>query len=138
MFSDTQDRVLFVAMSEGENFMTNTKPVRFDTVLVNMAEGYNGKEGVFTSPQDGAYIFSVQFCLQRQINYQILVNNVAYGTTFKQRSINGEKSCSSVVTTAFLLTNDTVWVKPINHDGAIVSISNVYPAWSMFTGIFIG
>lgn len=142
--------VAFIATKTSANTYCNGY-IRFENVLLNNGSGFDTRINYyhqFIAPMSGIYLFSVQVCYNGNgTYYRTNTNNVnvmlysqtrnqEYGASHYQSNY---ESCSSMTTTAYLSTNDTIGVLCRSTGDILQSRSSGYTSsyWTMFTGALI-
>lgn len=140
--------VAFIATKTSANDYCNGY-VTFNNVLMNNGSAFDTRFNYqFIAPTSGIYFFSVQVCYNGNgTYYQTNTNNVnvmlysqtrnqEYGASHYQSNY---ESCSSMTTTAYLSTNDTIGVLCRSTGDILQSRSSGYTSsyWTMFTGALI-
>ncbi|XP_013406650.1 complement C1q-like protein 4 [Lingula anatina] len=98
--------------------------VKFDSIITNAGNGYNGMTGIFTAPTDGTYYFSFHAITNSAKNsvMQIMKNGIliirGYGNSGHCGCAHATISNSVILQ---LQANDKVWVEA--NEGGLYSLS---------------
>ncbi|XP_045185310.1 uncharacterized protein LOC123543296 [Mercenaria mercenaria] len=117
----------------------NGQTLIFTKTVYDKGLGYNNGTGVYTTPVSGAYLFSVQLCIQvdKFVYVEIVHEDV---TIMKVRLVDEGKtyhSCSTVTGVAVLNKGERVWVKSrLSSTGENIWRSP-NSVWNSFSGVLI-
>ena len=81
----------------------------FPTVLYNIGRGYDSSTGIFTSPEDGTYVFYVT--IRSYNSYSIDVDIVKNGISKVRVDTHGTYQTGTNMAVLSLDRGDKVWVK---------------------------
>ena len=119
---------------------TQNQVIIFPTVLENIGNSYNPGTGVFTSPTNGTYIFTMQTCtITAQYAYFQLVVDSSDNVILVLRNYD-----ASVATTTsdsvphYLMVGQRVWVQSNYNSGTTTTLwHNEDYCWNHFSGVLV-
>lgn len=105
----------------------------FDSVQVNIGDGYNSHHGVFIAPVAGTYVFhsSILADNDREVWCRFSVNGV-HGDAIYARGTDGRHDQGSQMIIAQLNQGEDVSVQNIAADDAIYGDGSIYSTFSGF------
>ena len=134
LFTDPKQEVAFTAGVTSSSSTWNSGTLIFNSVILNVGNGYNPSTGVFTSPVAGTYVFYVTAV---EYNKQYLKVDIVLNSVSKVRTIGYSDAAFQTGTNMVVLNlqkGDSVWV--MYNDGTGYWTQTV-PA-TTFTGFLIG
>ena len=112
----------------------NSGTLVFNSVILNVGNGYNPSTGVFTSPVAGTYVFYVTAV---EYSKQYLMVDIVLNSVSKVRTI-GESNAAYQTGTNMVVLNlqkgDSVWVKHASGQGYYTLSVPI----TTFTGFLVG
>ena len=134
MFTDPKQKVAFTAGVTSSSTTWNSGTLIFNSVILNVGNGYNPSTGVFTSPVAGTYVFYVTAV---EYNKQYLVVDIVLNSVSKVRTM-GHNDASYQTGANMVVLNlqkgDSVWVM---YNAGTGYWTNSVPG-TTFTGFLIG
>ena len=134
MFADPKQKVAFTAGVTSSSSTWNSGTLIFNSVILNVGDGYNPSTGVFTSPVAGTYVFYVTAVeyIKHYLVVDIVLNSVSKVRAFGHSNAAYQTGTNMVVLN--LQKGDSVWVKHVSGKG--------YWSWTApattFSGFLIG
>ena len=111
LFTDPKQKVAFTAGVTSDSSTWNSGTLIFNSVILNVGNGYNPSTGVFTSPAAGTYVFYVTAVesIKQDLRVDIVLNSVS-----KVRTIGFHDAAFQTGTNMVVLNlkkGDSVWVR---------------------------
>ena len=110
----------------------------FETVLLNIGNGYHDNHGLFTAPVSGIYVFSVSMMNQADSDHHRIQVGLKKNGVYLARTMSDGKSINydqgSFTVTSQLDAGDDVWVAVYNPLTNVYLFGNRY---SSFTGFLL-
>ena len=134
LFTDPKQKVAFTAGVSSTSTTWNSGTLIFNSVILNVGNGYNPSTGVFTSPVAGTYVFYVSAL---EYSKQYLQVDIVLNSVSKVKLVGDSEAAYQTGTNMVVLNlqkGDSVWVKHVSGKG--YWSANV-PA-TTFTGFLIG
>lgn len=130
--------IAFSAKNAKDKSPSAGRTIIFTEALLNLGNAYRTDTGIFTAPNDGSYIFTVQICYDaaKLIDFGIVVNGENKHMA-RYRDNWSRVNCQSSTTTVELKSGDTVWVKVINQSGGTILYDDSTGYWNTFSGILV-
>ena len=134
LFTDPKQKVAFTTGVKSSSSTWNSGTLIFNSVILNVGNGYNPSTGVFTSPVAGTYVFYVTAVesIKQDLRVDIVLNSVSKVRTMGYSDAAYQTGTNMVVLN--LQKGDSVWV--MYNDGTGYWTQTV-PA-TTFTGFLIG
>ncbi|XP_078310363.1 uncharacterized protein LOC144618362 [Crassostrea virginica] len=131
---DPKQKVAFTAGVTSDSSTWNSGTLIFNSVILNIGNGYNPSTGVFTSPVAGTYVFYVTAVEYNKqfLNVDIVLNSASKVRTYSHNSAAYQTGTNMVVLN--LQKGDSVWVK---HSSGTGYHTHSVPL-TTFTGFQIG
>lgn len=117
--------------------MAQTGHVIFKNVTTNEGSAYSGTTGIFTCKYSGAYAFSwtIATSSQRYTNADLVVNDVAIGSSFTDSRGSSVAADSS---TGFVVYNLKVGDKVrVNINGTADALYSTFSGWRLQQSMFL-
>ena len=112
----------------------NSGTLIFNSVILNVGNGYNPSTGVFTSPMTGTFVFYVTAV---EYSKQYLMVDIVLNSVSKVRTI-GESNAGYQTGTNMVVLNlqkgDSVWVRHYSGKGYFTDSVPI----TTFTGLLVG
>ncbi|CAG2217779.1 C1QL [Mytilus edulis] len=108
---DLERRPTFFASLKTSQTLSNIKDiVKFDDAKINVRGGYDSRTGIFTTKQNGIYIFSSTIMANGggAVHFQLNKNNQFYTGGYAAKSTYGAHTVTSFIE---LRTGDKVYIK---------------------------
>ena len=89
----------------------------YNAVTTNIGNAYDPKDGFFTAPVSGAYVFFVN-CMSTASKSEepsVLVNGSVAATCFSNMPQGSPYEQGATLTTVHLNRGDKVWVRPVSY-----------------------
>ena len=134
LFTDPKQKVVFTAGVTSDSSTWNSGTLIFNSVILNVGNGYNPSTGVFTSPVAGTYVFYVTAV---EYDKQFLRVDIALNSVSKVRTYSYSDAAYKTGTNMVVLNlqkGDSVWVK---HSSGTGYHTHSVPL-TTFTGFQIG
>ena len=134
LLTDPKQNVGFTAGVTLDSTTWNSGTLIFNSVIVNVGNGYNPSTGVFTSPVAGTYVFyvtAVEYS-NNGLYVDIVLNSVSKVRAYSHSSTAFQTGTNMVVLN--LQKGDSVWV--IHYSGKGFNTHSV--PLTTFTGFQIG
>ena len=134
MFTDQKQKVAFTAGVTSYSTTWNSGTLIFNSVILNVGNGYNPSTGVFTSPMTGTYVFyvtAVEYNKQ-DLYVDIVLNSVSKVRTLAENSAAFQTGTNMVVLN--LQKGDSVWVSYAGGKGYYTGSVPI----TTFTGLLVG
>ena len=134
LITDPNQKVAFTAGVTSGSSTWNSGTLIFNSVILNVGNGYNPNTGVFTSPVAGTYVFYVTAVEYRDqgISVDIVLNSVSKVRTMGFSDANHQTGTNMVVLN--LQNGDSVWVRHFYGKGFYTQSVPM----TTFTGFLIG
>ena len=134
LFTDPKQKVAFTAGVTSQSTTWNSGTLIFNSVILNVGNGYNPSTGVFTPPVAGTYVFYVTAVEYEKTYLQvdIVLNSVSKVRTMGYNSAAYQTGTNMVVLN--LQKGDSVWVRHYDGRGYY---TNPVP-FTTFTGFLVG
>ena len=133
--SNIPSQVAFLAKKLGGSNVTSGI-VDFETIVLNVGNGYSNSTYKFTAPVSGIYQLQ-SFCLSKNTasgnDLQIMINDVLYAQA-RMDVGSAAHNTMSMATIASLSVGDTVHINSENSGGVSASGAN----WNNFSGHLVG
>ena len=134
MFTDPKQKVAFTAGVTSDSTTWNSGTLIFNSVILNVGNGYNPSTGIFTSPVAGTYVFyvtAVEYSNQ-YLRVDIVLNSVSKVRTMGDSSTSFQTGTNMVILN--LQKGDSVWVRYASGKGYYTSSVPI----TTFTGLLVG
>ena len=134
LLTDQKQKVAFTAGVTSSTSTWNSGTLIFNSVILNVGNGYNPSTGVFTSPVAGTYVFyvtAIEYSTQ-YLQVDIVQNSVSMVKLLGDDHADFQTGTNMVVLN--LQKGDRVWVRHVSGKGYW---SASVPA-TTFTGFLIG
>lgn len=98
-FKDSNQEVAFTAAVTSPNPTWNSGTLIFNVIITNIGNGYNPSPGMFTSPQEGTYVFYVS-ALEYKTQYlkiDVVMNSVSKVRAVSDSSASYQTAINVVV-----------------------------------------
>ena len=122
-------------------YSTNGAVIIYDTILVNVGNGYNASTGKFTAPCDGVYGFSYNYytdAVDQTMTDLLLNDNISYGRTETRIDMGNNSIVASGLIILEINANDYVWIKNTESGGGTVElIGSATEHYNYFSGFLI-
>nr|XP_022293091.1 uncharacterized protein LOC111103840 isoform X3 [Crassostrea virginica] len=131
---DPKQKVAFTAGVTSYSSAWNSGTLIFNSVILNVGNGYNPSTGVFTSPVTGTYVFYVTAV---EYSKQYLMVDIVLNSVSKVKLLGDSEAAYQTGTNMVVLNlqkGDSVWVRHVSGKGYW---SDSVPA-TTFTGFLIG
>ena len=111
LFTDPKQKVAFTAGVTSSSTTWNSGTLIFNSVILNVGNGYNPSTGVFTSPVAGTYVFYVSAVEynKQELRVDIVLNSVSKVRTMGYSDAAFQTGTNMVVLN--LQKGDSVWVR---------------------------
>ena len=116
--------IAFTAVGVVDLSPSNGQTIIFSSTRLNEGNAYNTSTGVFTSPVNGTFSFSTQFCVppNKVLFIAIVVDGINYATSLIYDS--DAHACDTGTAVAMLHVNSKVWVMCTSANSRDI----IYPA----------
>ena len=134
MFTDPKQKVAFTAGVTSDSTTWNSGTLIFNSVILNVCNGYNPSTRVFTSPVAGTYVFYVT---TMEYNKQNLRVDIVLNSASKVRTIGYSDAAFQTGTNMVVLNlnkGDSVWVRHYVGKGYYTDSVPI----TTFTGFLVG
>ncbi|XP_045181646.2 uncharacterized protein LOC123540580 isoform X1 [Mercenaria mercenaria] len=127
----------FKARLDTSTTVATGKTMIFPHVLFNVGDAYNSKNGVFTAPVNGTYMFTFACCVPSSKSFVagIMVDGIKYTVTHIY-GISGT-DCNTADTTAVLTAGQRVWLEVLSGSSSSVTLNQGIYRWNTFAGTII-
>ena len=117
LLTDQKQKVAFTAGVSSTSTTWNSGTLIFNSVILNVGDGYNPSTGVFTSPVAGTYVFYVSAVeyLSQYLQVDIVLNSVSKVTLLGESAAAYQTGTNMVVLN--LQKGDSVWVRHASGKG---------------------
>ena len=134
MLTDLKQKVAFTAGVTSSSSTWRSGTLIFNSIILNVGNGYNPSTGVFTSPVAGTYVFYVTAVeyLKQHLQVEIVLNSVSKVRTLSYSDANYQTGTNMAVLN--LQKGDSVWVRHIYGNGFWTESVPI----TTFTGFLIG
>ena len=107
----------------------------FQTVLQNEGNAYDSTSGVFTSPVNGTFFFSVQLCANNRkwARFQLVVDNMKSILAISHYNRYASHTTTSNSVAQYLSEGQKVWVQASYNAG----LSETPFCWNQFSGMLV-
>ena len=117
----------------------NTSPrphdvIQFTSVLHNEGVGYDNSTGIFTSPVNGVYLFTVHLCPYSHQESVYAITVEGEDVVRSARVGKDVHACRTIDALVELSVSHRVWVTCLDDGEEIYQTSN---HWNMFTGVIV-
>ncbi|XP_022293098.2 uncharacterized protein LOC111103844 [Crassostrea virginica] len=131
---DPKQKVAFTAGVTATSTTWNSGTLIFNSVILNVGNGYNPSTGVFTSPMTGTFVFyvtAVEYSKQ-DLYVDIVLNSVSKVRTIGESNAGYQTGTNMVVLN--LQKGDSVWVRHYSGKGYFTDSVPI----TTFTGLLVG
>ena len=134
LFTDPKQKVAFTAGVTSQSTTWNSGTLIFNSVILNVGNGYNPSTGVFTPPVAGTYVFYVTAVeyIKQFLNVDIVLNSVSKVRTMGHNDAAYKTGTNMVILN--LQKGDSVWVRYASGKGYYTSSVPI----ATFTGLLVG
>ncbi|XP_078316918.1 uncharacterized protein LOC111103853 [Crassostrea virginica] len=131
---DPKQKVAFTAGVTSDSTTWNSGTLIFNSVILNVGNGYNPSTGIFTSPVAGTYVFYVTAVeyIKQYLMVDIVLNSVSKVRTMGHNDAAYQTGTNMVVLN--LQKGDSVWVRHYSGKGYYTYSVPV----TTFTGFLVG
>lgn len=116
----------YAQLSADHDHIGNHQAMIFDRVRTNIGNAYNNRDGVFTAPSPGIYVFFWTTVNKDHSHMQteLVVNGVQFGRAWADSWDHIDYSMASNTVIVSLKTGDTVWIRSDTVHSAFTSGQN--------------
>lgn len=132
--------IAFISHKAEVKSMSDNNVIVFGSVRLNYDDSYNNKNGIFTVPVDGVYMFDANICVEIGTfsQYGIYINEVAVTYySVQRRSYFPGHFCFSLNTLSNVVKWDSVTIKCISGCSRVTLSESEGVVTNTFSGVLI-
>ena len=127
----------FSATTVKSHHLQRQEPIIFTDVILNDADVFDVNSGVFMSPTNGTFKFSLTLCIAygKAMSFQVVVNDKVVSRVAGAAHNNAVESVTGKAVVA-LMEGDKVWVEAYNN-GYYTLSTNGFDSLNKFSGYLL-